>query len=85
MSDASNNMPARIWVDEVGGDFPVTYHRADIVERLAEAASKFVAACSDKHGEWNGLSFIDHGAIMDSFADVRDALNSYREASNVEA
>lgn len=80
---STSNMPARLRIGAVGG--PTTYYRADIVERLAEAASKFVAVCSDKRGEWTGRMFIDGLSLMDSFAETRSALNSYREASNDKA
>lgn len=91
MPDTASKMPARIWAGPRTGwtadrtalfEKDTVYIRADLFEMLAGAASKFVAVCCDKRGEWNGMSFIDPGALMDSFVDVRDALTSYREATN---
>lgn len=60
-----------------GDEYPV-YHRADIVERMAEAASETLAkfdACSDSTVRNTPLGLTK----------LRSALNSYREASNDKA
>lgn len=76
---STSNMPARIWVDEVGGDFPVAYHRADIVERMAEALERAEELYQV------GLLKAKDGLADQVVALRRSALNSYREASNDKA
>jgi hypothetical protein len=80
-----SEMPARIWVDAHSWTASVDHHegdapfvRADIAERMAEAASDTLAkfdACSDSAVRNTPLGLTK----------LRSALNSYREVNNVES
>ena len=93
MPDTASKMPARIWadlnspawsrsLDPVSGfDSAMPYYRADIVERMAEALEAAAA-------RFNLMSGIGPANGVDpkvGYREAMQALNSYREASNVES
>lgn len=87
MSDTAS-MPARIWCDRMDAALclerspqpDMAYYRADIFERLAEALAALQiqalqSTVNDPTNEWGA----------EALAMTQNALNSYREASNVES
>lgn len=88
MSDTASKMSARIWVDEVDGDFPVAYLRADVVWRLTEALRECQLALAALTTLEEIKATNDASAWVNCVAaeaKARSALTSYREASNVES
>lgn len=85
MRDTASNMPARICVDEVGGDFPAAYIRADIVEAMAEALRDARDALRGADAWIAHTSGTQNKGRTSAISAVSAALTSYREASNDKA